>query len=176
MEEHYQSAHAGQYQPTLQLFAALHLIDVLARFFPHASGQSKELGVDAIRFGCRMLIQSRDKYPVAAPFHDMLQRTANECGISLLQDTDKPMTADLRSVNIYREDDLIDACTRHTYVQPVTEIHTKYSSSFSAEWASYVASFGFQSALVGGTRVRVASIDEMSARPVMDIRNFLNVN
>lgn len=123
-----------------------------------------------------MLIESRDKCPVAGPFHEMLQRTANECGISLSERTDGPMTADLRSVNIYQEDDLIDACTRHTYVQPVTEIHKKYSSTFSADWASYGTSFGFQSAPVVDTRMRVASIDETSSRPVMDIRNFLNVN
>lgn len=33
-EEHYQLGYTSQYQPTLQMFATLHLIDVVARFFP----------------------------------------------------------------------------------------------------------------------------------------------
>lgn len=165
--------HTGQYQPTLQMFAALHLIDVVARFFTRAGGQSGEPGLEAVEFGCRMLIESRDKCPVAGPLHEMLQRTASECGISLPESLNQLMTANFRDTDIFREDDLIDACARHTYLQPVKEIHKKYSSSFCGDWIAYGASPGFRSINFADTRMR--SIEERGARSVMEIRNVLNV-
>jgi len=158
------------------MLAALHLIDVLARFFPHTSGQSGELGFEAMRFGWRMLTTSRDNHPVAGPFNEMLQKTADECGISRLGIIDSSIAASPRIVDIYREDDLIDACTRHTYVQPVNDIHKRYSPYFSADWASYGASFGFQSAASGDTGITVASLEGKRARGLMEIRNVLNKN
>ena len=173
LEEHYQSGYTGQYQSTLQMFAALHLIDVAARFFPQAGGRSGELGLEAVEFGCRMLNECRDKYPVAGPFHEMLQRTAIECGISMPKPLNQPVTANRPDDDMFREDDLIDACTMHTYLQPVNEIHKKYCSSFCEDWITHETS-SFQS--INFADGGMKSIEERGARRVMEIRNLLNIN
>ena len=156
------------------MFATLHLIDVIARFFPRAVGRSGELGLEAVQFGCRILIESRDKYPVAGPLYEMLQRTASECGVSLPESLNRSITANPRDNDIFREDDLIDACTRYTYLQPVYEIHKRYSSSFCGDWIAYGASPGFKSinSLDNGMRL----IEERGTRRVMEIHNLLNMD
>lgn len=163
----------SQSQPALQLFAALHLIDVVVRFAPLASGQSRELGLEAMSFGCHMLGGSQDKSPIAGPFHEMLIRTANECGISIAEHGDGSINDHLSISHNYRQDDIINACTKHTYVQPVKNIHRRYSSSFLKDWASYGASFGFQSVATGNTGIQTDSTED-NAQPVMEIHNLLN--
>jgi hypothetical protein len=70
----------------------------------------------------------------------MLRRTTNECGIRLSKSVDEPMNPRPHDKDIYRVDDLIDACTRPTCIQPVDEIHSRYSTSFSVDWTINAAS------------------------------------
>jgi hypothetical protein len=122
------------------------------------------------------LNESQARFPVAGPLQELLRRTANECGISLSQSTDEPMATHRQAVDIYRVDDLINACTRHTYVQPVKEIHTRYSPSFSADWAFHAPAFEFRPTTSGSTRMHIPSIEERGTRNLMQIRNLLNTN
>lgn len=158
------------------MLAALHLIDVIARFFPRARGQSSELGFEVVLFGRRILTESQPRFPVAGPFQEMLRKTAIDCGITFSKRTDAPMTVHPQTNNSYREDDLIDACTRNTYAQPVKEIQRIYSPSFSADWATYGASFGFQPTSSDETRSGLTPTEENSSQGVMEIRNVLNMS
>jgi hypothetical protein len=176
LDEHYRTQYTCRYQPVLQMFSILHLVDVIARFFPGGiEGGSKD-GPEAIQFGLETLMQSRSGFPVAGPLQEMLRRTATECSIRLPRNMVDLMVSPRPPKQIYRMDDLIDACTRATYTQPVAEIHSKYGPSFSADWAIDGVFFGFQEPASGATRLRVPSAEERGAQSLMQISNLLNTS
>jgi hypothetical protein len=157
------------------MFAVLHLTDVIARFFPGGiEGGSKD-GPEAIQFGMEVLTQSRSGFPVAGPLQEMLRKSANECAIRLPKNLMDLMTIPRPPKNLYKMDDLIDACTRPNYVQPVDEIRLRYLPSFAADWTIDASSFGFlelNSSDRGG--MRIPSAEERGAQSLMQIRNLLN--
>jgi hypothetical protein len=156
------------------MFAILHLSDVVARFFPGGMEKGAKDGPEAIQFGMEALMQSRSGFPVAGPLQEMLRRTANDCSIRLPRNLSEIMPPPRSSQQMYRLDDLVDACTRPTYSQPVKEIHRRYISSFSVEWASEGSSFGFLASASGSTRLKVPSAEERGAQSLMQIHNLLN--
>jgi len=176
LDEHYRTQYTCRYQPVLQMFAVLHLADIIARFFPGGiEGRSKD-GPEAIQFGMEALMQSRAGFPIAGPLQEMLRRTANECSIRLPRNLSEIMAAPTPPKQIYRMDDLIDACTRPSYIQPVDAIHLRYLPSLSADWAAEGASLGFLEPGSGSRRLRVTSAEERGAQSLMQIRNLLNTN
>jgi hypothetical protein len=153
------------------MFTLLHLADLVARFFPGGiEGGSKD-GPEAIQFGLEALTQSRTGFPVAGPLQDMLRKTANECSIRFPMD--EIVTAP-RPRGIYRIDDLIDACTRPSYTQPINQIHLRYLPSVSADWVAEGAALGFLEPGYGAKRLRIPSAEERGAQSLMQIRNLLN--
>ena len=178
LDEHYRTQYTCRYQPVMQMFALLHLTDVIARFFPGGVEDSSKDGPEAIRFGFDALTQSRAGFPVAGPLQEMLRKTAIECAIRLPRDPLDIAGGSRRASNtqIYRMDDLVDACTRPSYVQPIDEIHARYSLSFHADWAAEAGAFGFQDLSSGSRALRVPSAEERGAQSLMQIRNLLNNN
>jgi hypothetical protein len=130
MDQCYRTQYTSRYQPVLQLFAMLHICDVVARFFPGKVDLIGKDGAEAIKFGMESLMQVRAGYPIAGPFEELLLQTANECSIhtSYLRALSRPRK------RRYRMDDFVDACTRLTYCQPVEDIHLKYQLTFAIEW------------------------------------------
>jgi hypothetical protein len=161
----------------MQMFAILHLADLVARFFPGGiEGGSKD-GPEAIQFGLEALMQSRAGFPVAGPLQEMLQKTAKECSIRRpISPSDIIAAPALPPRAIYRIDDLIDACTRPSYTQPIEEIHSRYLPSISADWVAEGAALGFLEPGSGARRLRVPSAEERGAQSLMQIRNLLNTN
>lgn len=103
------------------MFAVLHLTDVIARFFPGGVDIPAKGGAKTIQFGMEVLMRSRAGFTVAGPLRYMLRRTANECSIRLPRYLNELIVASPPK-QVYYMDDLIDACTRPTYVQPVDQI------------------------------------------------------
>lgn len=175
LDEHYRTQYTCRYQPVLQMFGVLHLTDVICRFFPNnVDGPSKD-GSTAIQLGMEVLMQSWPGFPVAGPFQAMLRRTANECSVPLPKNIPGLLISPRPPKQRYGIDDIIDACTRPSYVQPVGEIHNKYLASFSMEWASNGGSYGFLEPS-SGKRLRGLSAEERGAQSLMQIRNLLNTN
>ncbi|TVY82922.1 Nitrogen assimilation transcription factor [Lachnellula suecica] len=172
--DHYNIQYTCQYQPVLQMFSVLHLSEVIARFFPGGQDKAKD-GSEAISFAMEALGQSRGGFPVAGPLQEMLRRTANDCSIRLPRNLSDIMPPPRPPKQMYRLDDLIDACTRPTYTQPSEEIHGRYLPSFSAEWATEGASFGL-TLVSGPSRLKVPSAEERGAQSLMQIHNLLNSN
>jgi len=124
-----------------------------------------------------VLTQSRSGFPVAGPLQEMLRKSANECAIRLPKNLTDLMAIPRPQKNLYKMDDLIDACTRPNYVQPVDEIRLRYLPSFAADWTVNASSFGFlepNSSDRGG--MRMPSAEERGAQSLMQIRNLLNTN
>jgi hypothetical protein len=176
LDEHYRTQYTCRYQPVLQMFAILHLTDLVARFFPGGiEGGSKD-GPEAIQFGLEALMQSRAGFPVAGPLQEMLRKSAKECSIRRPVDPTDSMAAPALPRVIYRIDDLIDACTRPSYTQPIKEIHLRYLQSLSADWVVEGAALGFLEPGSGVRRLRIPSAEERGAQSLMQIRNLLNTN
>jgi len=174
LDEHYRTKYSCRYQPVLQMFTILHLTDVVARFFPGGvEGPTKD-GPDAVTFALEALSQSQVGFPVAGPFREMLRKTANDCSIRLPKNLDGFSTGRPSDVQAYRMDDMIDACTMPSYVQPVAEIHKKYPASFSADWLAEAHVCGFPSPESGNPRPAIPSVEERAAQNLMHIRNLLN--
>ena len=168
LDEHYRTQYTCRYQSVLQMFAVLHLTDVICRFFPHSiDGLSKD-GSTAVQLGMEVLMQSFHGFPVAGPFQEMLRRTAKECFIPFPNAIRVPKER-------FGLDDFIDACTRPSYVQPAREIHNRYLPSFSVDWASDGGPYGFHEP-APGRKLRGASAEERGAQSLMQIRNLLNTN
>jgi len=160
------------------MFSILHLADLVARFFPGGVEGSSKDGPDAIFFGLDALTQSRAGFSVAGPLKDMLRRTAKECSIRLPKNMEGSVGLSRRPSNtpIYRMDDMIDACTRPSYVQPFEEIHSRYQPSFAADWSVEGANLGFLEPPSGARRLGIPSAEERGAQSLMQIRNLLNTN
>jgi hypothetical protein len=159
------------------MFSMLHLTDIVSRFFPGGIGGPSKDGPEAILFGFEVLRESRTGFPIAAPLQEMLRKTAIECGIRLPRNIKELMASpDPLNKDVFRMDDLIDACTRPSYIQPVGEIHERYLLSFAADWASDGASYGFFEPASGVSRMRIPSAEERGAQSLMQIRNLLNTN
>ncbi len=146
----------------MQMFATLHLSDTIARFFPGGiEGRSKD-GPEAIQFALEALMQSGAGFPIAGPLQELLRRTAKECSTRLPRNLPELMLSS-KPQQVYRIDDLIDACTRPTYARPIVELILKDEPSFSATWATERASIGFHERSAGSRRLRVPSEEERGA-------------
>ncbi len=173
LDAHYRTQYTCRYQPVLQMFAVLHLTDLIARFFPGGiEGNSKD-GPEAIQFGLEALMQSRAGFPIAEPLQELLRKTTNECGIRLPKNVMDSFAPPPK--RMYLMDDFIDACTRPTYTQPTSEIQSKYVPSFVSDWASEGAAFGFAE-LTGASKIGGTSAEQSGAQSLMQIRNLLNTN
>jgi hypothetical protein len=175
LDEHYRAQYSCRYQPVMQMFSVLHLSDTIARIFPGGmEGRSKD-GPEAIQFGLEVLMQSAVGFPIAGPLQHMLRRSAEELSIRLPRSFDMVLSSK-PTPQIYRIDDLIDACTRPSYTQPIEEIIPRYMASFPADWAVEGASAGFHDPSSGARGLRIPSAEERGAQNLMHIRNLLNTN
>ncbi|KAL3418448.1 Nitrogen assimilation transcription factor nit-4-like protein 2 [Phlyctema vagabunda] len=181
LNERYRIRYTCRYQPVLQMFALLHVTDVIVRFFPYPSeifGASQKDGKQAIEICLRCLMDSHAGFPIAGPLQEMVRRTADECSVQFpenLAELIEPLTSPKQA---YRIDDLLNACTRLSYTQPVTEIHQRYSPSLNLEWTAESGAFGFRTSNEQGRKleVRVYSVEGRGAQSLMYIHNLLNKN
>jgi len=158
------------------MLGVLHLVDIIARFFSSGVEGSGKDGPAAIQLGLEVLFESRGGCAISGPLQEMLRRTAVDCSIRLPPNTRDLFILPLKNRS-YHMDDLIDACTRPSYVQPISEINHRYTSTFAAEWASEAPSFGFREPTPDSRRLRYPpSAEERGAQSLMQIRNLLNTN
>jgi len=121
-------------------------------------------------------MQSQAGFPIATPLQEMLRKTAKECSIRLPANVVDVLAVPAPLKAVFRVDDLIDACTRPTYIQPINEIHMRYLPSISSDWLAEGAAFGFLEPGLGSRRLRISSAEERGAQSLMQIRNLLNTS
>jgi hypothetical protein len=122
LDQYYCVKYTCRYQPVFQMFAAFHLCDTIAQFFPRKIDAITNAGPQAVHFGIEVLTQSYRGVPVAGTFQELLSRTAVDGSISLPSDlNDHPMSHHPPKP-IYRTDAIIDACTWRSYLQPIADI------------------------------------------------------
>jgi hypothetical protein len=175
MDEYYRAQYTCRYQPVLQMFAVLHLCDVVARFFPGKVDGPSMSGPDAVQFGLEILMQSQASFPVAGPLQELLRRTS-ERSVRLPRNVRELTSGPCPPNTVYQMDDFIDACTRPTYIQPASDIHLKYTPTFSADWDLEGPLYGFIAPPPGERRLRAVSDEERGGRRLMEVRDLLNIN
>ncbi|KAI1007995.1 hypothetical protein K3495_g235 [Podosphaera aphanis] len=157
LDKHYRAKFTCKYQSVLQMFAILHMADVIARFFPGGGGLRKD-GSETIMLGIEALSVGP---PVASLFQELLRRCAEECAICL------PLSPPTQP---YRLDILIDAFTRSTYKQPVEQINQNYSPSFCSDIETEGIVFRVFEPMSSTRQLRLMS----SPQILMQVRNLLN--
>lgn len=174
LDHFYRARYTCRYQPVLQMFGALQLIDTIARYFPGGAGGDSKNGSEAIQFGIEILMESKVGFPLAHTLQELLRRTAKECAIPIPAGLAERMKPPGSQPQTYRLDDFLEACTMPSYVQPVHEVHAKFSPAFSADWMAEASKYGFRESTTGAVRLRGPSDEERGAQSLMQIRNLLN--
>jgi hypothetical protein len=144
LDKHYHSLGFCQYLSVTQIYAVLHLTDVIARFFPNISGNFGRDSSAAVRLAFKVLAKFRSGFPIAETFIELIYETAKDIIIPLPNDLEELFRRSHSSRSKHLSDDAIDACTRKAYRQPVHNIHKRFSPTISSDWAAICTAFGFQ--------------------------------
>ena len=120
----YQNLFSSRYQCQLQMLCLIHIADFIVRFGPPRVAQ------EAALFCLESLKESRAGFAVCGPLQELFRRTLVECGVSIsgeLADATSP-------ISDFCLDDMMDACTRLSYSQPIERIRRRLSPRIAEEW------------------------------------------
>lgn len=105
-----------RYSPPLQSFCLLHLCDTLVRY-----GDSPENSMEVTKFCMENLEETADGkggFSVCGPLQKAFFQTAKDCGVPIT-DNFPNLISSLPPLNT---DNILDACTRLSYTQPVDQV------------------------------------------------------
>ena len=170
LEDHQGLQCPWRYQDTLQMFSVLHFCDALARFYPHNPNNNAKNGAQAVQFGLDVLTNST--FPVARTLQALLHRTAVECSLQLAGKANE--VDGVSPPPRYNLNDMIDACTRPTYTQPIMEIHSKIIPSFPEDWKVESPAFHLEEHVASYQSSQSFVTNGAGHRSLMDIQNLLN--
>lgn len=125
--EHSRRLYTTRYQTPLLSFCILHLGDFLIRHSP-----ADPPATDVVVFCLEMLSKTSAGFAICGPLSALFRGTAKECGIPLPKDLDDRVGEPRE----YTIDDILDACTRLTYVQPIEQILRHMDRSVVDDWAT----------------------------------------
>ena len=106
-------------------FCLLHVCDSLIRFSPRDPPAS-----DTVEFCLEVLQQNSSGFALCGPLQSLFCQTAEECGVQLLDET----RAVMGLYDHFVMDDILDACTRLTYRQPIDQILLRIDPEIANDW------------------------------------------
>lgn len=110
-----------------------------------------------------MLQQTSAGFALCGPLQSLFSQTAEECGVQLSDE----MRAVMGSFDHYVMDDILDACTRLSYTQPLHQILLRIDPEIAKDWPGE-----WQRQVVAATGQ--ARRDSTSGGRYMQIGNLLN--
>ncbi|KAL8660241.1 MAG: hypothetical protein Q9202_006733 [Teloschistes flavicans] len=119
--------YSTRYLMPLMSFCVIHTGDTLIRYTPH-----DPLGTQVVEFCLTTLQEASVGFPICGPLQELFRRAAVECGVQLPSNIEE-ITGNLGS---YGMDDILDACTRLDYKQPVDQSVRHVDDKVEEEWAS----------------------------------------
>ncbi|KAL8849327.1 MAG: hypothetical protein Q9221_005678 [Calogaya cf. arnoldii] len=125
--EHYRRLYSMRYLMPLLSFCVVHLGDTLIRYSPEDPTAS-----DTVEFALGLLQQASVGFPICGPLQELFKRTAIDCGVKMPANVDE-ITGPLGS---YGVDDILDACTRLDYKQPIDQSTRHIDENVAADWPS----------------------------------------
>lgn len=110
-------------------FCLIHLCDTLIRLSPN-----EPPAPEVVKFCLTVLEQTRAGFALCGPLQSLFLRTVEECGV-----LPPPEVGNIiDSFNHFSLDDILDACNRLTYTQPLDQIlphlDSAIASDFNHEW------------------------------------------
>ncbi|CAD6578405.1 MAG: hypothetical protein ASARMPRED_008709 [Alectoria sarmentosa] len=85
---------------------------------------------DTVEFCLEVLQQTSARFALCGPLQSLFCQTAEECGIQLSDE----MRAVMGSFDHYVMDDILDACTRLSYTQPLNQILVHIDPEIANDW------------------------------------------
>ena len=161
--EHSQRLYSARFAMPLLSFCLVHICDTLLRL----SSQAPE-GPVVVKFCLEMLQQTRTGFPLCGTLQHLFVKTIEECGV--LPPADLAKIID--SCKLITMDQVLDACTRLTYTQPLSQIipniDPSIANDFNREWDRHI--------VYGPTQVRreSSSSSSSSSGRYLQIGSLLN--
>ncbi|KAL8703629.1 MAG: hypothetical protein Q9201_003199 [Fulgogasparrea decipioides] len=126
--DHSRRLYSTRYLMPLCSFCIVHIGDALVRY-----SVRDPPGTEVVEFCLGMLQEASIGFPLCGPLQDLFRRAAvEECGV-LLPSNVEEMTGNVGS---YGMDDILDACTRLDYKQPVDQSVRHLDERIAEEWSS----------------------------------------
>ena len=124
--EHSRRLYSSRFSLPLMSFCLIHLCDALVRYSPHVPPASQ-----TARFCLDVLHQTRLGFTLCGPLQLLFHQTAQECGVQLPPE----MSDTVDSFSHYIVDDILDACTRLSYTQPLDQILHHIDPDIAQDWS-----------------------------------------
>lgn len=110
----YKSIYTNFYLSPLQLFCMVHLCDAVVRYDGHGETIPR-----TVEFCLTSLEEAKVGYPVAGPLQQMFRHSLTEYSIPVPKELERMMGGVSARLG---PEELLNACTRPTYKQPITQI------------------------------------------------------
>ena len=123
---HFQRAtrlYTARFHMPLLSFCCVHLADAIVVYEP-------ETGQDVMTLALTMLQQTRPGFAICGPLQELLRQRAEQHSIQIPED----MAPLLGSLSHFGMDEILDACTRLAYTQPLEQVLHHIDPNISKEW------------------------------------------
>ena len=155
---HARRLYSARFFMPLLSFCLVHVCDSLVRFSPQDPPAS-----DTVEFCLEVLQQTRAGFALCGPLQSLFCQTAEGCGVEFSDE----MKATMGSFDHYGMDNILDACTRLSYTQPIDQILLRIDPEIAKDWPGE-----WQRQVVAGTGQ--ARRGSSSSGRYMSIGNLLN--
>ncbi len=114
--DQYQTIYSTYFIAPLQIFCMVHICEALVRY--DIPGPGLPLVSEVVKFCLTSLEEIRSSYPVADALQQMFRSSLKDQGVPIPDDLDERFATQVQ----LSPDDLLDACTRPTYRQPIRQL------------------------------------------------------
>ena len=123
--DHSRRLYSSRYHMPLVTFCILHLGDALVRHSP-----KEPPGSVVVEMCLSIMKETRTGFAICGPLQELFRRTAIECGLVLPKNIDS-----LMGHSRYEVDQILDACTRLSYTQPLNQVLCHLASTIADDWS-----------------------------------------
>ena len=122
---HARRLYSARFCMPLLSFCLVHVCDSLVRFSPQEPPAS-----DTVEFCLEVLQQTSAGFALCGPLQSLFCQTAEECSVQLSDE----LRAVMGTFDHYVMDDILDACTRLSYTQPIHQILLRIDPHIANDW------------------------------------------
>ena len=122
---HARRLYSARFSMPLLNFCLVHVCDCLVRFSPQ-----EPPAPDTVEFCLEVLQQNSAGFALCGPLQALFCQTVEECGVQCSDET----RALMGSFDRYGMDDILDACTRLSYTQPIDQILPRIDPDIARHW------------------------------------------
>ncbi len=113
----YRNAYTFRYQSPILLFCIVHVCDALVGYDNGSDSQGPS-NIEIVRFCLESLEVAKVGYPLAGPLQRMFRVALDNYNVSIPDELERLC----RPSSKYGPDELLNACTRPTYQQPINQL------------------------------------------------------